>query len=62
MEQLKVEELEEVEKDDFVQPEEKKLKEYQKLLLAENNRQAYEKAVNLVKFGCFEQKEETELE
>lgn len=62
MEQLKVEELEEVEKDTFEKPEEKKLKEYQKLLLAENNRQAYEKALNLVKFGCFEQKEETEVD
>ena len=62
MEQLKVEELEEVEKDEYVQPKEEKLKEYKKLLLIENNRQSYEKAVNLVKFGCFEQKEETEID
>lgn len=56
MEQQKVEELEEVEKEEFKEEAKPELKEYEKLLLAENNRQAYEKALNLVKCGCFEQK------
>ena len=62
MESLKVEELEEVEKDDFVPEKEEKPAEYELLLLAENNRQAYEKAVNLVKFGCFKQEEIAEID
>ena len=33
------------------------LKEYEKLLLVETNRKEAEKANNLIKFGCFEQKE-----
>lgn len=62
MESLKVEELEEVEKDEFVPKEEKAPLEYELLLLAENNRLAYEKAVNLVKFGCFKQEKITAID
>ena len=60
MEQNHFEELEEVEVSD-VKPEEEveALKEYEKLLLAERDREDNEKALNLIKFGCFEQKEET---
>ena len=62
MESLKVEELEEVEKDDFVPEKEEKPLEYEALLTAENNRQAYEKAINLIKFGCFKQEELPEID
>ena len=59
MEQNQFEGLEEVEQEDGLIPEASpELKEYEKLLLAESNRQLAEKAVNLVKFGCFSQKEE----
>ena len=59
MEQNQFDGLEEVEQDENLIPEKApELKEYEKLLLAENNRQLTEKAVNLVKFGCFTQKEE----
>lgn len=36
--------------------------EYQKLLLEERNRSLGEKARNLVKFGCFSQKQETKVD
>ena len=62
MEQQKVEELEAVEQETFTVKPEAKLQEYEKLLLAESNRQNYEKAINLVKFGCFEQKTETTVD
>ena len=60
MEQNQFEGLEEVEVAD-VKPEEdvENLKEYEKLLLAERDREDNEKALNLIKFGCFNQKEET---
>ncbi len=63
MEQNKFEGLDEVEVSD-VKPEEevKGLKEYEKLLLAERDREDYEKALNLIKFGCFEQKEVTNVD
>ena len=59
MEQNQFDGLEEVEQDENLIPENApELKEYEKLLLAENNRQLAEKAINLVKCGCFTQKEE----
>jgi len=63
MEQNQFEGLEEIEVTD-VKPEEevKGLKEYEKLLLAERDREDYEKALNLIKFGCFEQKQETTMD
>jgi hypothetical protein len=50
--------LEEQELDLIEDTKEPTLKEYQKLLIIENNRKDAEKALNLLKFGCFEQKEE----
>ena len=63
MEQNQFEGLEEVEVSD-VKPEDevKGLKEYEKLLLAERDREDNEKALNLIKFGCFNQKEETTID
>lgn len=59
MEQNQFDGLEEVEQDESLIPEKApELKEYEKLLLAENNRALAEKAINLVKYGCFSQKEE----
>ncbi len=63
MEQNQFEGLEEVEQDENLIPEAApELKEYEKLLLVENNRQLAEKAVNLVKSGCFTQKEEPTID
>lgn len=63
MEQNQFDLLDEVEKDIEVKPEGKpELKEYEKLLLAERNRNDFEKAKNLIKFGCFEQKQETSFD
>lgn len=63
MEQNKFELLEEVEQDIPAQSENKvELKEYEKLLIAERDRKDYEKAVNLISYGCFEQKEETTID
>ena len=63
MEQNQFEGLEEVEQDENLIPESKpELKEYEKLLLVENNRQLAEKAVNLVKAGCFNQHEEPTID
>ena len=63
MEQNQFEGLEEIEVTDVKSEEEVKgLKEYEKLLLAERDRNDYEKALNLIKFGCFEQKEETTMD
>ena len=63
MEQNQFEGLEEVEVAEVKGEEEVKgLLEYEKLLLAERDRQDYEKALNLIKFGCFEQKEITSLD
>lgn len=59
MEQNKFELLDEVETDINTQPDAKpELKEYEKLLLAERNRRDHEKAIRLIKYGCFEQKTE----
>ena len=55
MEQNKIDELEPVEVENTVNKEEKQLKEYEKLLLAENNRELREKAETLVNIGCFNQ-------
>ena len=63
MEQNKFELLEEVEQDIVVDPNEiPQMKEYEKLLLAERNRKELEVATNLIKFGCFEQKQETTVD
>ena len=63
MENNKFEGLEEVELSEVkAEAEVKTLKEYEKLLIAEQGRQDYEKAVNLVNFGCFEQKQETKVD
>ena len=54
MEQNQFEGLEEVEQEETLIPDDQKeLKEYEKLLLAENNRELTEKAINLVNAGCF---------
>ena len=62
MEELKVETLEEVELEKIKPADEVKLFEYEKLLLIERNRADFTKAKNLVKFGCFEQKQEKEID
>lgn len=62
MEQLKVEQLEEVEVEKIKPADEVVVLEYEKLLLAERNRADFAKAKNLVKFGCFAQKQETTVE
>ena len=62
MEQNQFEGLEEIEQEKKVTNTEKELKEYEKLLLAENDREATEKAKNLVDFGCFSQKEVTTID
>ncbi|MGM9969941.1 MAG: hypothetical protein ACI35S_06050 [Anaeroplasma sp.] len=63
MEQNKFESLEEVEVTETKETQEEEvLKEYEKLLIAETNRETYDKAINLVKFGCFEQKKEDNID
>ncbi len=63
MEQNQFDLLNEIEKDIEVKEEPKKeLKEYEKLLLLERNRKDYNKALNLIKFGCFEQKQEATID
>ena len=64
MEENKFDILEEVEQDIVVNNEELKreLKEYEKLLLAEANRKTVEKSLNLIKFGCFTQKQENQVD
>ena len=63
MEQNNVEMLEEVEMDLVVEETKTKpLAEYEKLLIAEAAREDYEKVCNLVKIGCFEQKEEATVD
>ena len=63
MEQNQFEMLEEVDKDlqTEVKPE-PELKEYEKLILEERDRKDLERAKNLVKAGCFEQKAEKKLD
>lgn len=63
MEQNQFEGLEEVEMAEVKNEEEvSNLKEYEKLLLAERDREDYDKALTLIKFGCFSQKEETTVD
>ena len=63
MEQNQFEMLEEVDKDLQVEvTPEPELKEYEKLLLEERNRKDFERAKNLVKAGCFDQKAEKTLD
>lgn len=58
MEQNKFDELEPVEVEKTTADNEVKLKEYEKLLLAEANRKLREKAEALVDMGCFDQVQE----
>ena len=63
MEKNQFELLDEAEQDLKVEtPQEPQLKEYEKLLILERNRKDLDKAKNLVKFGCFEQKQENTLD
>ena len=62
MEQNQFEGLEEVEQDEVKLNLKPELKEYEKLLLAEQERQLVEKARTLLSYGCFDQKEETVLD
>lgn len=63
MEQNQFEGLEEVEMVEVKDEEEvSSLKEYEKLLIAERDREDYVKAVTLIKYGCFSQKEVTEVD
>lgn len=62
MENNQFEGLEEVEQKISLTPEEPELKEYEKLLVQERNRQLVAKAINLVEFGCFNQKEENGID
>ena len=62
MEKNNVEGLEEIEKDLVCENTEPKVMEYEKLLIAERDRKDYQKAINLIKFGCFEQVEETSVD
>jgi hypothetical protein len=58
METLKIEKEEEFELEDEIKEEIKPSLEYEKLLAEERDRADNEKARNLVKFGCFSQKQE----
>ncbi len=62
MESLKVEEMEELEVENTEVEEVKPVLEYEKLLKEERDRADKEKALNLIKFGCFNQKQETNLD
>lgn len=62
MEQNNIETLEPVEVEEKVFNDKPELKEYEKLLIEEANRCDYEKAVSLIKYGCFEQKKENEVD
>jgi hypothetical protein len=62
MEKNNVEQLQEQEMDLVVETTEPVVKEYEKLLIAERDRKDYQKAINLIKFGCFEQKEEESID
>ncbi len=61
MEQNQFEGLEELEQEPVKEVVDER-KEYEKLLLAEANRECYEKAVNLVNCGCFNQKQEPTMD
>ena len=62
MEQNKIDELEPVEVENTSSNNEVKLKEYEKLLLAEANRKLREKAETLVGMGCFNQVQESVID
>lgn len=62
MEQNTVELLDEVEKDIVNEAPETQLKEYEKLLIAERDRKDYEKAKDLLSFGCFDQNQESTID
>ena len=62
MEQNKIDELEPVEVENKPEGNEVKLKEYEKLLLAESNRKLREKAETLVSIGCFNQTQEPTID
>ncbi len=62
METLKIEKEEEFELEDEIKEEIKPSLEYEKLLSEERDRADNEKARNLVKFGCFNQKQESKLD
>ena len=61
MEQNQFEGLEELEQEPVKEVVDER-KEYEKLLLAEANRECYEKAVNLVNCGCFNKKQEPTMD
>ena len=62
MEQNQFEGLEAIEQEEVKLNLKPELKEYEKLLLAEQERQLVEKARALLSYGCFTQKEETVLD
>lgn len=62
MEQNQFEGLEAIEQEEVKINLKPELKEYEKLLLAEQERQLVEKARALLSYGCFEQKEETVID
>ncbi|MCR5350700.1 MAG: hypothetical protein K6E20_06895 [Acholeplasmatales bacterium] len=62
MEKNQFEGLEELEKDEVNAKEVKELKEYEKLLKAEENRKFIDKAQTLIEFGCFNQIEVTQFD
>ena len=62
MEKNQFEGLDELEKVDTEEAESKELKEYEKLLKAEENRKAINKAQALIEFGCFNQTEVTKFD
>ena len=62
MEQNQFEGLDAIEQEEVKINLKPELKEYEKLLLAEQERQLVEKARTLLSYGCFEQKEETVID
>lgn len=62
MEQNQYEGLEAIEQDEIKIQTKPEPKEYEKLLLAEQERQLAQKARNLIEYGCFSQVEETVLD
>lgn len=64
MEKNNVDTMEEIELDlvNIPTEEPKELLEYEKLLLEERNRVDYEHAINLVKYGCFKQYDDPQLD
>ena len=62
MEQNQFEGLDAIEQEEVKINLKPELKEYEKLLLAEQERQLVDKARTLLSYGCFEQKEETVID